>query len=153
MLGKAAAHARALGVSVVLGAVASCTHPASAPATVHVIGTDYAFAMPDSVSAGPTVITFENRGKQRHEAVFVRLKPGVTLRQFADSVARDAPVRPLRATGSAVLFADPGSRNDVVSIRINFKRGEHWALSCQFADSAGAPKHQKLGMFRLVTVR
>lgn len=135
--------------------MAGCSAPApsASPASVHVIGTDYAFDMPDSVLAGPTVITFENRGKQEHEAIFVRIKPGVTSREFADSLASGANVRVLRATGSAVLFANPGTNNQLVSVRVDFKRGERWALYCQFADSAGAPSHKQLGMFKLVAVR
>jgi len=142
-------------MTLLLGLLASCGRPAPPvpPAAVHIVGTDYAFVAPDSLRAGPTVITFENRGAQRHELLVARLKAGVTPRQFADSLARGASVRPLRATGGAVLFAEPGKRNDVVSLHLDFKPGEQWAIWCQFADSAGAPKHQTLGMFKLVAVK
>ncbi|WP_373059713.1 hypothetical protein [Gemmatimonas sp.] len=138
-----------------LTCLTACARPAPPvpPATVHIVGTDYAFVAPDSLRAGPMVITFENRGAQSHELLVARLEVGVTPREFADSLARGASVRRLCATGSAVLFAEPGKRNDVVSLRIDFRSGEQWALWCQFADSAGAPKHQTLGMFKLVAVQ
>lgn len=134
--------------------VAACrpAPPPPTPAAVHVVGTDYAFTMPDSLPAGPTVVTFENRGTHKHEMVFVRLKPGVPPRVAADSISRGARTNALRATGSAVLFANPGERNDVVSLRLTLTSGDHWVVVCQFADSAGAPTHNTLGMFKVVTV-
>jgi hypothetical protein len=139
-----------------IAAAAACTRPAppvAVPAAVHVVGTDYAFTMPDSLPAGPVVVTFENRGAHRHEMVFVRLKDGVSPREAADSISRGARTNALRSTGSAVLFAEAGKRNAVVSLRLALKSGERWAVVCQFADSAGAPKHNTLGMFKLVTVQ
>lgn len=133
--------------------VLACARPPAAPTALHIEGVDYAFSAPDSVPAGPAIVTFENRGKHRHELVFVRLKEGVSLREVADSLTKGARTNALRSTGSAVLFAEPGARNDVVSLRLDFKPGEHWAIVCQFADSAGAPKHNTLGMFKLVTVQ
>lgn len=136
--------------------VVACAQPAPvppAPTALHITGVDYAFTAPDSVPAGPAVVTFENRGRHRHELVFVRLKEGVSMREVADSLTKGARTNSLRSTGSAVLFAEPGQRNDVVSLRLAFKSGERWAIVCQFADSAGAPKHSTLGMFKLVTVQ
>lgn len=141
--------------SAALAVLAACARPApnGAPATVHIVGTDYAFTAPDSLAAGPTTITFENRGQQRHELLLARIKDDVTPREFADSLARGASVTLLRATGSAVLFAEPGVRNEVVSLHVEFKSGERWAVWCQFADTTGAPSHQTLGMFKLVAVK
>lgn len=133
--------------------VLACARPPATPTALHIEGVDYAFSAPDSVPAGPAIVTFENRGKHRHELVFVRLKEGVSLREVADSLTKGARTNALRSTGSAVLFAEPGARNDVVSLRLDFKPGEHWAIVCQFADSAGAPKHNTLGMLKLVTVQ
>jgi hypothetical protein len=144
---------RLLLAMVTAGTACARATPPASPNAVHIVGTDYAFAAPDSLPAGATVLTFENRGKQRHEMLVARLKDGVSPRQFADSLMSGVSVRPLRATGSAVLFADAGQRNEVVSLRVDLTRGERWAIWCQFADSTGAPKHQTLGMFKLVTVQ
>jgi hypothetical protein len=136
--------------------VLGCARPSPAPAVptaLHIEGIEYAFTAPDTVPAGPALVTFENRGRHRHELVFVRIKDGVSMREVADSLTKGALTNSLRASGSAVLFAEPGERNDVVSLRLDFKHGEHWAIVCQFANSAGAPKHNTLGMFKLVTVQ
>lgn len=139
----------------VLVACARTTPPPAATAsqTLAIVGTDYAFIAPDSVDAGITTLTFENRGAKRHEMVLVRLRPEATARAFADSAMRDGRTRALRATGGAVLFADAGKANTVVSVRANFQRGERWALVCQFRDTTTAPKHNTLGMFKVLEVR
>ncbi|MBY0489358.1 MAG: hypothetical protein K2R93_05910 [Gemmatimonadaceae bacterium] len=145
-----------LAVCALSSSVLGCARPAAPPApptALHIEGFDYAFTAPDTVPAGPAVVTFENRGKHRHEMVFVRLKDGLSLREVADSLTKGARTNALRSSGSAVLFAEAGQRNEVVSLRLQFAEGEHWAIVCQFADSAGAPKHNTLGMFKLVTVQ
>ncbi|MBI3790237.1 MAG: hypothetical protein HY275_05095 [Gemmatimonadetes bacterium] len=60
---------------------------------------------------------------------------------------------PAGAAVSAVLFANPGAANDEVGLRVTFVRGRRYALVCQFRDSATAPRHQTLGMFKIVGVR
>lgn len=141
---------------LVLFSLTACTAvtPVTTPSkTLEIVGTDYAFIAPESIDAGVTTLTFENRGKQRHEMILVRLRPDAAPRAFADSAMRDGRTRALRATGSAVLFADPGKANTVVSVRANFQRGERWALVCQFRDTTTAPKHNTLGMFKVLAVR
>ena len=123
------------------------------PQQITVVGMDYAFQAPESVSVGPAVIRFESRGKVRHEMVFAQIRDDVPNALFADSLMRGGAVRALRATGSAVLFAAPGEKNDGVRLRVVFERGHRYALWCQFRDSDTAPKHQALGMFKLVAVR
>ncbi len=121
--------------------------------TMDVIGTDYALLAPDTVPAGPTVLSFENRGRVPHEMALARIRDDVPNAAFADSLLKGIRMVGLRATGSGVLFAAPGTRNDVVRVRAVFKRGERYALWCQFRDSSSAPKHTSLGMFKLLTVR
>lgn len=135
-----------------IAALTACRADAP-PYALSVIGTDYALLAPDTVPAGPAILHFENRGKQRHEMVLARIRPEVTNREFADSLLHGARMVPVRASGSGVLFASPGKRNDLVRLRTVFTRGERYALWCQFRDSAGAPKHDQLGMFKLLTVR
>jgi hypothetical protein len=123
------------------------------PAALTIVGTDYAFIAPDTVPAGPAVMTFENRGRVSHEMVLVRLRDDVSNAVAADSLSKGARMVPLRATGSGVLFPSPGSQNSIVRLRTEFHRGERYALYCQTRDSATAPKHNQLGMFKLLTVR
>jgi hypothetical protein len=133
--------------------VASVACRAEPEPELRIVGMDYAFDAPDSVQAGPTVIRFENRGKVRHEMVVTQLSDGVLSAVFADSLVRGASTKALRATGSAILFAKPGEKNDGVALRVNFERGHRYAIICGFRDSATAPKHQTLGMFKIVAVR
>ena len=133
--------------------VAACQVAPEAEPELRIVGMDYAFDAPDSVKAGPTVIRFENRGKVRHEMLVTQLGDGVLGAVFADSLVKNGSTKALRATGSSVLFAMPGQRNDGVALRVNFERGHRYAIICGFRDSATAPKHQTLGMFKIVAVR
>lgn len=133
--------------------LAGCAEaPASQPALVQVVATDYALQVPATLAAGPAIITFENRGAHRHELAMAPLKPGLTARQFADSLARGVSTASLRAKGSAVLFADPQRRNDVVALRVTLTSGELWGVWCQLRDGKDAPRHTALGMVAVVTV-
>lgn len=135
-------------------AIVACTSPPPAePAKLHVIATDYAFAAPDTIAPGVVMVTLENRSVHSHELIMSPLKDGLTARQFADSVAKGVSFRNLRRGGSAVLFADSAVNNQVVSMRLTLKSGELWGMLCQFADSAKAPKHMTLGMYKVVAVR
>lgn len=142
-----------LRLLIALAAIACAPPPPAEPTTLHVIGTDYAFAAPDTVPAGIAMVTFENKGVHSHELIMSPLKDGLSARQFADSIAKGVSFRNLRRGGSAVLFADSAVNNQVVSMRLTLKSGELWGMLCQFADSAKAPKHHTLGMFRVVAVK
>ena len=122
-------------------------------AELRIVGMDYAFDAPDSVKAGPTVIRFENRGRVRHEMVVTQLRDDVLGAVFADSLVKGGSTKALRATGASILFAKAGERNDAVALRVTFERGHRYAITCGFRDSAAAPRHQSLGMFKIVAVR
>lgn len=140
-----------------LGAVGgACARPAPAEATateVRVVAHDYAFTLPDTLRAGRTQFRLATDGKQLHELVIVRLKPGVSLATAVDSLARGAAIKALRATGSGVLFAAPGAPPTDAVIEAELAPGDRWAFFCQFRDGPKAPKHQQLGMFKVLEVR
>ena len=151
---NALSQSRAVRLAVLAGTVIFGACRAEAPPyALDVVGTDYALLVPDTVPAGPAVLAFENRGKKPHEVVLARIRPEVSNREFADSLLHGARMVPVRASGSGVLFAAPGKRNDIVRLRTVFTRGERYALWCQFRDTAGAPKHDQMGMFKLLSVR
>ena len=90
-------------------AAAACLVPAaiscradSPPNEIAVIASDYAFRDPDSVPAGPTILSFENTGHVPHEMIFARICDDVSNAAFADSFVRDARMVTMRTTGSAV---------------------------------------------------
>lgn len=113
-------------------------------------GTDYAFTVSDTVSAGLTTITFTNRGKVKHEMSLARLKPGVTLRDVMHAQQQGKPADDYLIAGG-VLFADAGE-TDEIGLRTELKSGQRYAMVCFFRDSAKAPPHVALGMMKEVIV-
>jgi len=133
-------------------AIVACS-PTPAPHRIDVVGAEYAFAAPDTLPAGPAEIHYRSGGAVAHEMVFVQLRDGVEPSEFAYSLVHDRPTRALRDGGSAVLFSVPGQRDFPLSVGVTLIAGRHYAIHCQFSDSAGAAKHQTLGMFKLFVVR
>ena len=117
-----------------------------------VTGVDYNFAMPPSFPAGPVRIAFENRGKVRHELLLIRLKSGVTLKEFLE-VQQTAP-EPVHLTDAAggVLFAEPGERS-WGRLAVELESGRTYVLICNFTDGEGQPMHHEMGMISGFTVR
>jgi hypothetical protein len=109
------------------------------------VGTDYAFAAPATVAPGLTAITFDNRGKQRHEMNLVRLKPGITLDSVL-KVGRGPSRRPLLdlSTGG-ILLAESG-QHSTDRLLVNFEVGRSYMLICNLKDAPDRPEHSAIGM-------
>src|SRR5262245_19029104 len=82
-----------------LGALVACTsdrseHVATSRAsdtdasggTFTLIATDAGFDAPDHVAAGLRHVVYENHGSQIHEAMFIKLAPGMTARDYVAAV-------------------------------------------------------------------
>src|ERR1700722_5562344 len=72
-------------------AATAAIHPshASRRADAHemtIVARDYAFDAPDSAPAGVTTIHLENRGKELHHVVIVRLDSGHTVKEFSEAI-------------------------------------------------------------------
>lgn len=119
---------------------------------VEVIGLDYAFSMPDSVDAGRAAFKFTNKGKVPHEYNVVLLKQGVTVGQYIDAANKEQGLAELRDAPVGVLFADPGKSSGGV-LSAELLPGRSYAVQCIFTDSANAPTHRQLGMFKGFAVR
>lgn len=153
MMGTGCKNAASDGAAKDSGAApAAIAAPSGAAREVEVIGLDYAFSMPDSVDAGRTAFKFTNKGKVDHEYNIVLLKQGVTLQQFIDAANKKEPTTSLIDAPLGVLFAKPG-RTSVSMLSAEMQPGRTYAVQCIFTDSAKAPTHRELGMFRSVTVR
>ena len=82
------------GISAGVGtlAIVMCSaHAVSAqsarrPHPIRIVGTDYAFTAPDTVSAGPSAFQFENRGAKRHEVAVVLARTATTAAQIAIAI-------------------------------------------------------------------
>ncbi|MGE3618014.1 MAG: hypothetical protein AB7L66_19245, partial [Gemmatimonadales bacterium] len=112
---------------------------------------DYAFRVADTVTAGWVDVRVTNIGRQRHELALSLLKPGVDGAFFYAQVLKGANVDSLYDDDGAILTAYPGGGN-LFGIRVELLPGRAYVLECTFKDSDTAPPHNKLGMFKALTV-
>ena len=124
---------------------------------VRIVGTDYAFAAPDTVSAGPTAFHFENRGAKQHEVAVVLARAGTTAEQIVAAAKGGLPAPRLAdAYGDGpplgALFLAPGhtSQATLVSSLIH---GRDYVIVCTLRDNSTMPEHAELGMFHVIHVR
>ena len=59
--------------------------PPGPPAVVQVVASDFAFRMPDTLTAGPTTFTLANSGAELHHLQIIRLEQGKTAADVSDS--------------------------------------------------------------------
>lgn len=128
--------------------------PVTARQVVNIETVDYAFRLPDTVSAGETELRLHNAGQQRHEVSFGRLAPGVTAKHFMTEFLAKRNVDALydSTDHGAVLTAYPGDTNPV-AIRTRLESGRTYLVLCEFQDAPDAPLHTSLGMFKEIVVR
>lgn len=124
--------------------LAAC-NPDPAPPSVVVVGSDYAFALPDTIAPGPTSFSLENTGRVEHEVAMARLKPGVTLAQAWEAMQAGGDADALLAETVGVLFAQPG-RGSAGRLVVDLVPGSTYALMCFLQDSPNDPPHSALGM-------
>ena len=114
---------------------------------------DFTFE-PRALKPGKHRVRFQNRGREVHEVVAMRLAPGRTIDDakayFADPnrspLPRDAPVD----TADPVLLPLL-DRGESVVTQVAFTRGT-WVLACLLPDRAGGPSHAAKGMVTEVKV-
>jgi hypothetical protein len=118
--------------------------PAPAPATdvLEITATEYAFAGPDHVAAGPHTLRLVNAGKEVHEIVIARLNDGVTLEQ---ALQADDPSTVV--SGLAQAMAAPGA---TAEIPVVLTPG-NWAAVCMLPAPDGQP-HAAHGLVSRFTV-
>lgn len=117
-------------------------------ASVEVIGLDYAFRAPPTLSPGLTAFSFKNEGKVPHEVVIVRLKPGVIL----DSLLKaDDSTKRTMIELAGILVAGPGG-TPLGRILVDLTEGTYLLL-CNFQDGPDQPPHLKLGMMSILQVK
>lgn len=116
------------------------------PQSLTVRASDYAFvSVADSVPAGHTLITLDNRGKQRHELPIGRLRPGVDLGTAADVARRGADPASVIDTTYGIVVAAPGSTS-ADTLKVFLEDGRWYVIVCFLRDAPGKPEHVALGM-------
>jgi hypothetical protein len=139
-------------VAVFLAAMAcQAPPPPPGPQDITVTGSDYAFQLPDSLQAGPTVLHFNNAGKVAHEMGMALLKPGVTLDQVLARIKAGASPDSLLDGIVGILIAQPGVPT-VGGLSLELLPGRTYALFCNFQDGPDKPPHSALGMVSSRTV-
>jgi hypothetical protein len=123
-------------------------------ARVAIVGADYAFVQPPStLSAGPTLFSFENRGLKRHEMSVALLRPDVTV----DGLLRGGEQLSVssRAVSDSIvglLLARPGERSGG-QLYVNLIAGRTYVVICTLKDTPDARRHMDLGMITTFKVR
>ncbi|MCA1553332.1 MAG: hypothetical protein LC737_03035, partial [Chloroflexi bacterium] len=115
---------------------------------VAIIGTDYAFQAPSTITSGWTRVKFSNNGKEMHHAQFFRLKENVTLQLFQQAIAQGA-------AQALALVDQPGGADAIDptlsdSVVINLAPGTY-VLICLLQSADGVP-HAAKGMVLPVRV-
>lgn len=121
------------------------------PNDIEIVATDYAFETPARVHAGRVSFRFVNKGKVRHELNIARLKPGISIDEYLDSVRADRSVQKLIDGPVGVLFAAPGTKS-AAGLSVNLRPGDRYSIICIFKDTKEAKRHYDLGMYKVVSV-
>ena len=139
-------------VAAIAGLEVACSRPAI-PREITVVGSDYAFSVPDTLPPGPAVIHYRHNGAVAHEMIFGRLRAGGSPAEFADSLAHGGSVGRFVDGGTAVLlYASVGDQVDL-SLAIDLKPGRNYVLLGTLTDGPRNTPHVRLGMFKGLVVR
>jgi hypothetical protein len=146
------ARSTGLGLLIALMAMGLTSGLAAQPPRQLVIrGIDHAFQAPDTVPAGLTMITLENRGTVRHEVIVARLKEGRTLADMMEAKTIPERLAMLDAVLGMVL-AEAGQRSPG-SLVGELAPGRSYVLLCVVVDPPGTPPHMQQGMVGVIQVR
>jgi hypothetical protein len=116
-----------------------------------IVGLDYAFRYPLTLSPGRHIVVFRNEGKVRHEAAIALLAKGVTLERFLEVRKAGGDVRALTEEPNGLLYARVGEA-PLGRLEVSLLPGREYRIICNFTDTANAPPHFQLGMYGLIRV-
>jgi uncharacterized cupredoxin-like copper-binding protein len=142
-----------LALAALLLAPMACQAPSPPPGpqAITVAASDYAFQLPDSLQAGPTVLHLKNAGQVDHEMGMALLKPGVTLPQVLARIKAGGSPDSLLDGLVGVLIAKPGV-SALGGLSVDLLPGRTYALFCNFQDGPDKPPHSSLGMVTSRTI-
>jgi len=144
-------------LGVLMAALVAACSASAAPPLVSVVASDYAFSAPDTVAAGLTAFSLENRGAQQHEMHIGLLRPSFAPSEIVEAARRGTSFRLLpevylEGAMDGAVFAWPGTTSPA-RLTVELVRGRSYILLCTFRDSTAAPQHAALGMFHLLHVK
>jgi hypothetical protein len=143
---------RVLAISVLLLPGLVDSHRHAAPAHVAVAGTEYAFVgLPATLPPGPTLFSFENRGKVRHEMSIARLRPGVTAQQVFQQGPSAAGGKIMADQVVGILIGRVGESSGG-ELLVDLQAGRRYLVVCSLKDLPDDRPHSAMGMFATIDV-
>ena len=121
------------------------------PLVLQVSGTDYAFAVPPAVPAGPVTIRFANHGKVPHEMALGRLRVGMTADSLMTRLAQGRDPGEVTDAVVGILIVEPG-QSSIGALQTEILSGRTYVMICQFRDADSLPPHIAMGMQASFTV-
>lgn len=140
--------AKAHFVMGMFSAITVASQPAAAAPIAHVdtiVGSDYAYRYPRTMTAGRHLFAFTNAGSVRHEFVMLLLKKGVTLQQLLDVQKKGGDPAPMIEDAIGVLHS-PAGTSPVGLLDMDMLPGRDYTIICTFANDDRSPPHVMLGM-------
>lgn len=119
---------------------------AAEPPTVTITATDFAFQVPDTVTAGLTRVRLMNAGQDLHHAYLVRLEPGHTVSELVGAMKGDVLPPWASSAGGPNTPAPGGEANATVEL----VPGDY-AIICIIPSMEGV-RHTAKGMAASFTV-
>jgi hypothetical protein len=114
-----------------------------------VIGFEYAFKTPRTLTPGPHTLAFVNRGKVPHEVNVALLRPGVSMDQAYALLKKDRDDDRVVEQWIGVLLANAGA-TAVGQLQVNLLPNRDYVISCGLANDDSAQTHLALGMVGLL---
>jgi hypothetical protein len=127
----------------------SIAPPPAPPQAVTVIATDYHFAIPTTLAAGPTTFTIVNRGREAHHLQLERLEQGHSLADFLAALKSGGRPPAWAVDVGGPNAVDPGGRS--LPATVELRPGTYAAL-CVIPGPDAVP-HAMKGMAQQFTVR
>src|SRR5207245_1732801 len=107
--------------------------------------------VPAKLAPGPTLFSFENRGKVRHEMSIVRLRPGVTAQQVLQQGPGAASGRIMTDQLVGILVARVGESSGG-ELLVDLQPGRRYLVICNLKDPPDTRQHSEMGMITSIDV-
>ncbi len=126
---------------------ADATPAVAAPHVVDVVGSDYSYTMPDTLSAGATTFRLTTNGQELHHMSLMKLNDGHTLDELMTAMHAGPPPAWAQAVGGP---NPPVPMAGTASVTVNLEPGSY-AVVC-FVPSPDGVEHFAKGMSKGFTV-
>lgn len=136
--------------SAAAAAAAPATTVAATPAVLHIDATDFAYASPDTVTAGMVTMHLVNKGPSMHHVQVLRLDDGHTVAELIEGMKSMKPGSPPPPWVHDVAGPNSPNPGGESSITQDLPAG-NYALVCFIPGPDGVP-HVMKGMIKGLTV-